>query len=266
MTATQTLTFGDDGTSGSDVAWLFVNSHSWPGWHLEVLEAHIPDISERPSPEEAEPHGWTPPEPRVVFAEAGFADVTYLTAAADPRIALSRDTGLIVVGARGPGLLKSLHLGSTAEWLLVHPPAPMVIARHGGTVRDVVVCVDGSGHAERVTEVVATLPFVADLNITVLAIDDGRTDVNSATRVAEERLTAAGAQVKVEVATGKPTKEIERHIEKSQPDLLALGTMGLTGLRRMRLGSTAGSVARAATCSVLVACDEAAYLQATQSD
>lgn len=41
-------------------------------------------------------------------------------------------------------------------------------------------------------------------------------------------------------------------IEKTEPDLVVLGTRGLSGLRRAVMGSTASAVVHHARCSVLV--------------
>ena len=256
MNDTRTLVFGDDSSPAADIAWLFINSHHWPGWRLEVIAAHMPETAAPLPGHVTSLHPWNPPKPRKVFAEAQFAQTAELTAEADPRLVLSRESDLLVIGPRGPGLLKALHLGSTADWLLLHPPAPLLIARHGHAVRSVVVCADGSPHADRVTRVLAELPWADQLAITILAVDDGRTDVDIATGNARQRLETAGATVNVQVENGKPTTIILRHLADAVPDLVALGTRGLTGLRHLRLGSTASAVARAATCSVLVACDE----------
>lgn len=267
MSDPRTLAFGDDGSPAADVAWLFINNHRWPGWRLEVVVAHMPEIPGMPLPQaDTELHAWDPPQPRRAFTEAQFAQVANLTAKADPRLVLSRASDLLVIGPRGPGLLKVLHLGSTADWLLLHPPAPLLIARHGHTVRSVVVCADGSPHADRVTRVLAELPWAEQLAITILAVDDDRIDVDTATGSARERLEAAGATVNVCVDSGKPTAIIHRHLADASPDLVALGTRGLTGLRHLRLGSTASAIARAATCSVLVACDETEYARSNESD
>ena len=256
MNDSRTLVFGDDSSPAADIAWLFINNHQWPGWSLEVVAAHMPETAAPLPRQDTTLHPWTPPKPRKVFTEAQFAQVAVLTAEADPRLVLSRESDLLVIGPRGPGLLKALHLGSTADWLLLHPPAPLFIARHGHTVRSVVVCADGSPHAHRVTRVLAELPWADQLAITILAVDDGRIDVDTATGNARERLEAAGATVNVRVHSGKPTTMIDRHLADASPDLVALGTRGLTGLPHLRLGSTASAIARAATCSVLVACEE----------
>jgi nucleotide-binding universal stress UspA family protein len=249
----RTLCFGDDGSAAADVAWLWVNSQSWPGWRLEVVTAQEPPIGP-PVPEaESTLHPWEPPTPRAAFEEAGFATVEHLTARTDPRLALARDVDLVVVGPRGPGLLKALHLGSTAEWLLQHPPAPLVIARAGHRVRSVIACHDGSPDAQRTTDALASLPWVADVAVTVLVVDDGRTDVEAAAAAGRAALSHAGAEPTLEVVAGSPTAAIHEAVERHTPDLVALGTRGLTGLRRLQHGSTAGAIARAARCSVLLA-------------
>jgi nucleotide-binding universal stress UspA family protein len=213
----------------------------------------MPEFGKPVAAELADVHPWDPPSPRSAFGEAKFERVEHLTALADPRLVLSRDCDLLVIGPRGPGMLKSLHLGSTADWLLLHPPAPLLIARHGHRVRRLVLCADGSAHADRVADAVAAFPWVSDAEITVVVVDDGRTEVERATASARDRLERNGAAVNVCIYSGKPTAAITRHLDESSPDLVALGTRGLTGFRRMRLGSTAGAITRTARCSVLVA-------------
>ncbi len=258
MSMPRTVVFGDDGSPNADVAWLFINSQSWQDWSVEVVTAQMPAIIGAVLPSErVELHSWDPPTPRVAFPGAGFAQVAHLTAESDPRIVLSRDCDLLVIGPRGTGFLKSLHLGSTADWLLLRPPAPLLIARHGKPTRNTVVCVDGSTHADKVTETIATLPWAEHLAVTVLAVEDSRTDVNTAVSRTRERLEPVVATVQVQTYSGRPTEMIHRHLADTSPDLVALGTRGLTGLKLLRLGSTASAIARSASCSVLLACDSA---------
>jgi nucleotide-binding universal stress UspA family protein len=254
---TPTLTFGDDGSPAADVAWGCIDSHAWPDWRLDVVTAHLPPIGTILPRDAAELHSWSPPEPRRPRAETCFVGVRHLTADADPRLVLLRAGELLVIGPRGPGLLKALHLGSTADWLLVHPPAPMLIARHGGAIGSIVVCTDGSPHASRAIQALAQLPWVGQTDITVLTVDDGRVAADIAIDDARSQFEPTGAVVQAVVEEGAPTPVIHELLERRAPDLVVLGTRGLTGLRHLRVGSTANAIVRAARCSALVACDDA---------
>ena len=91
------LVFGDDGSPGADVAWLWINEHRWLGWRLEVVTATGVALGE--------PHSWTEPVPcRRPFAEAGFDSHLSRRPEQDPRLALCADGELLVVGGRGRGL------------------------------------------------------------------------------------------------------------------------------------------------------------------
>lgn len=180
------------------------------------------------------------------------ATVTYLKVASDPRPMLGSrsDADLIVVGRTAHR--RTPLLGSTAEWLVHHPPAPLAIIATGDPVRRVTVCADGSDHATAVLEVFAGLPFAIEAGVTVLSVDDGRSDAGSAAAAAAEALSGRVASVTTEIVKDNPTRAILHHLETSAPDLAVVGTKGLTGWKRIRLGSTAGAVARSASCNLLV--------------
>lgn len=182
--------------------------------------------------------------------------MVYLTTDQNPRLALSRVTDLVVIGRRGAGLAKRTHLGSTAEWLMIHPPAPLLIARHGRAVRSVVVCHDGSSHACAATDALARMPWVDNVLVTLVVVDDGRALIRDVVRAAGESLAEAGADLRHTVLRGEATHELLEHLESVQPDLVVLGTRGLAGWERFRVGSTAGVIAHATERSVLLACDE----------
>ncbi len=111
---------------------------------MEVVTAEAPTAPGIVLPADATaPHPWDPPHPRTTNVGAEFVEVANLTAIGDARVVLSRASDLLVIGPRGPGLLKALHLGSTADWLLLHPPAPLLVARHGHRVQRIMVCADG---------------------------------------------------------------------------------------------------------------------------
>src|SRR5512144_2189755 len=132
MTETRTpagsrvLVFGDDGSPGADVAWLWINNHAWPGWRAEVVHATLPPLVGAPLHTPPVLTEWEPPQPRVAFTESRLDDVRHLTVEVDPRIALDSCThaDVMVVGARGRGMLKAFGVGSTTDWLLHRPLGP----------------------------------------------------------------------------------------------------------------------------------------------
>lgn len=254
---TRRMVFGDDGSGSSDLAWLWINSQAWPGWTIEVLSAQDPqgtgDATARP---------WEPEQPRVLLDPTSTTPVIHLRAEADPRTALANcaDRDLLVIGPRGRGLLKSLHLGSTADWLLHDPTLPLIIARRGVPVRRAVVCADGSADSTAAAEALARMPWIGGVSVTVVsAAQPGIDPAQAADRTAALFADKAG-QVRTEVA--RPTElDVFYHVRdlllesvnRHQADLVVHGTRGLSGWEGLRLGSIATSLAYHAPCSVLVA-------------
>ena len=258
----QRLTFADDGSTGADVAWLWVNNHEWPGWGADVLTVQPVTTGPPLGPEAAQPHPWQPPEPRETFTETGLTDLVHLTARGDPRAVLGAltDASLLVIGPRGSGVWKHLHLGSTAEWLLQCPPAPLVIVRHAHPTRRVLVCVDGSAHSTYAVHVLAGLPWLRRCEVTVLGVAEHDRDPEVSVHAAVDALSDGAARVDPMVrragsqeVSGNVRVDIFVALDRLGPDLVVLGSRGHTGLRRLRLGSTASAVAHHAPCSVLLA-------------
>ncbi len=251
-----TIVFGDDGSSPADAAWLWINNQSWAGWNLEVITATEPPLTPPSVDREPDLIEWDSPFSRTPLPQAGLGQVRFLTAVADPRILLGRrsDADVMVVGTKGLNPLQALLLGSTTEWLLQDPPAPLVVARSAARVGQALVAVDGSSHARRAVEAFALLPWAGQASVLVLAVDDGRTDLE-AISVALDLLHQEGIDAEGQQAAGRPTDVILEQIELRGPELVVLGTRGLTGLDRPRLGSTAAAVIRHGPCSVLAAAD-----------
>jgi nucleotide-binding universal stress UspA family protein len=249
----RTLAFGDDGSDGAERCWDWIASHTWAGWALEVVTTEAPADMHPVSPEDAELHRWEPDRPRDV-AGLGFESVDYLRAELDPRVALiAKEWDLVAIGPRGSGVLKALHLGSTADWLLRQPTSPLLIARRGERVQQVMVCADGSYHALRAIQTLTSLPLLARAAVKVLAVDDGRIDPRSAIDTAADLLAPSAAGIEEVIRRGRPTKAILAEIARTRPDLVVMGARGLAGLKRLVLGSTTSAVSGSADVSLLVA-------------
>jgi nucleotide-binding universal stress UspA family protein len=259
------VTFGDDGSPGATTAWEWITSHEWPQWDLDVICVEPPLASTPQSPLGYDDlHAWEPDQPREVPARCGFAEVTHLMAHHDPRIVLGADlrSDLLVIGPRGKGLLKALHIGSTVEWLIQCPSTPVVVAHDAGPTRTILLCIDGSPHADAVADVLVGLPWISDASVTVLAVVEKDNDIREHAQAAADRLTATGASVTLVIEdSGRPVSvshaqtTVHYAINDMKPDLVALGTRGLSGMKRLVLGSLASSVIRHSGRSVLLARD-----------
>ena len=76
------LVFGDDGSAASDTAWLWVNNHRWTDWRLERLTASTVTVKS------LGPLREVPELSREPFPDAGFADATSSYVDGDPRLVL----------------------------------------------------------------------------------------------------------------------------------------------------------------------------------
>lgn len=261
---TNCIAFGDDLSAGADIAWGWISAQTWPGWTVDVVTVTDPDPQIASLFTHEPLHEHTPDRPRVAASVTELAGVRHLTTAYDPRVILceKQDSDLIVVGARGQGLLKAMHIGSTAEWLMRCPTTPLVIARSPEPVRSVLVAVDGSAHARAAVDTLAHLPWIGSCRVDIVAVQDGDDEIRGHARAAADVLEAAGAEVAVHVLDVDPTAitvnpkyRILDAIDELTPDLVALGTHGRTGVARLVVGSVAGAVAHSAACSVLLARD-----------
>lgn len=247
------LAFGDDRSAEADVCWDWIAGHTWEGWNLEIVTAHAPEGMHPVSEEEAHLHHWDPPQPRRADG-LGFESVEHLRADVDPRLALiSRPWDLVAIGPRGSGLLKRLHLGSTADWLLREPTSPLLIAHEPGPVRRVLFAADGSPHAQRAMECLVSLPWITDTTVHIVSVDDGRVDAEKAAVSAERALGEVDVETALMVRSGRPTHAILDMCQELSPDLVVMGARGITGLRRVVIGSTTAAVAGSTDHSILVA-------------
>jgi nucleotide-binding universal stress UspA family protein len=142
--------------------------------------------------------------------------------------------------------------GSTTEWLLVRPPVPLAIARHGHRTDAVAICVDGSTHAEVALQTFLALPWSSDVEVSLVSVADGHTDVEEAISAARAAFPEAAPPAEFRLA-GAPRREIPAFVRKHRFDLVVLGTRGLTGLTRMTAGSTVSALVKDETANVLVA-------------
>jgi nucleotide-binding universal stress UspA family protein len=242
----QSLVFADDGEPAADAAWSWITSHDWQGWHLEIVTVR----------ETLTPGGRSIGHARHVErrppAEACFTASVHSDDEGDPRTVLLRRAAaaLVVVGCHHRSHWSALWAGSTTEWLIVGTPFPLLVARHGHPSRTVAICVDGSIHARKALAAFTDLPWHADVDVALVAVDDGAVDVEAALAGAA---TALGRDVPMVRLAGAAKRAIPQYVRENRIDLVVVGTRGLTGIRRMAIGSTVAALLKDATANLLVA-------------
>jgi nucleotide-binding universal stress UspA family protein len=254
---TRRLVFGDDQSQAADVAWLWINSHDWPGWQIEVLT-----VTPLGQAQDSEVRAWEPQHPREMFRAGTQTPVHHEQITGDPMRSLGglRDRDLLVVGPKGRGFRKTLHLGSVSESLLNEPTMPLVIARRGVPTRRALICADGSADCSAAVEALRAMPWLAQVAVLVVSVPQSEFDAPSAAERAADILRPDARSVQVKIPTPDPLQIVVNTrallleaAERWQADLVVLGTRGLSGFAAVRAGSIATSLATNATCSVLMA-------------
>ena len=243
------ILFADDGEPASDVAWAWLISHRWDGWDLQTVTARWTSI---PGGAEIKPSRYvqrTPP------AEAGLASWSHIEVAGDPRVVLytRADASLMLLGCHHQRHLAGMWAGSTTEWLLVRPPTPMLLARHGYPTQSVAFCVDDSPHSQRAFQAFWSLPWAKNVAVNLVAVDDGTTDVERSLKRAGAALPMGTRPAKVARLSGAPKHELAAFVRANHVDLVVMGTRGLTGLTRMRVGSTVSALLKDGSANLLIA-------------
>ncbi|TVQ97284.1 MAG: universal stress protein [Deltaproteobacteria bacterium] len=207
-----------------------------------------------------------PTETDIVF---GKPSVTLVREAGE------RGAGLIVVGRTGESMMERLLLGSTAERLLRQAPQMVLVVRPGGDpgFRRILAPVDFSDYSRDSLEVAARIARDENAELHVLHAYEyaGLAQIASATSITatqsfqEELEEQSRRQLQtlidevdlkdltpqLHLRVGLAAQEIITFARDEQVDLVVMGSIGRTGLKRLFIGNTAERVIRSVPSSVL---------------
>lgn len=184
-----------------------------------------------------------------------------------------REVDLVVMGTHGRRGLRHMLLGSVAEEVVRTAPCPVLTVRGDGDrgpargIDRILVPVDMSEHSYRALDVARGLAAGRDAAVEVLHVveDPPRPDLYDGPpggakvdrgRVRETLVARMGGEdgevpVEVHVDTGHTVSTIVDFAGREDVDMIVLASHGLTGLKRVLLGSVAERVIRRAPCPVL---------------
>lgn len=206
-------------------------------------------------------------------------DITFETLLGEPFLELTHSVqaegyDLVLVGTRGLAVWQQFFVGSTAKRLIRKCPVSVWIVKveHVGPPKVVLAATDFSDVSVKAVTQGLGVALKADAEFHLLHVIDshdvpediiskipqGSTLRQEIDEEAKRRLDAflkslpaEHARIQTHLLWGTPWKEVGRMAQHVAADLIAIGTVGRTGIKGLLLGNTAEKVLNTCDCSIL---------------
>jgi nucleotide-binding universal stress UspA family protein len=181
------------------------------------------------------------------------------------------------VGSRGLGTVRRILIGSHSEEIVHHARVPVLVVRRGESAwppSRVIIGEDFSDDARKAGELAASIGALYGSQVLLVyahpdlpEVPPGETreavaqELGGAREQDEERLEGRanelgeilGSRPEIRVSDGYPAAVVlQAAHEETPPPLIAVGSRGIAGIRRTRLGSVSTKVVTASPGPVLV--------------
>ena len=185
------------------------------------------------------------------------------------------DAGLLVVGSRGLGTVRRLLMGSQSEEIVHHAQVPVLVltgAEDFWPPARIIIGEDFSDDARKAGELAAAISKLygaegllvySHPDLPEVPPGEARSAVQHLTEMRERDKSMLedragdlekilGNRPEIRISGGYPANVLLEASQEMQPSLVAVGSRGLAGLIRTRLGSVSTKVVTAARGPVLV--------------
>ena len=185
--------------------------------------------------------------------------------------------GLLVVGSRGLGTVRRILIGSHSEEIVHHARVPILVVRRGERAwppSRVIIGEDFSDDARKAGELAASIGALYGSQVLLVyahpdlpevppgeARETVAQELRGVREQDEERLEGRadelgeilGSRPEIRVSDGYPAAVLLEAVhQQTPPPLIAVGSRGISGIRRTRLGSVSTKVVTASPGPVLV--------------
>ena len=185
------------------------------------------------------------------------------------------DAGLLVVGSRGMGTVRRILMGSQSEEIVHHAQVPVLVltgAENFWPPARIVIGEDFSDDARKAGKLAAGIGKLYDAkglliyshpDLPEVPPGEARSAVKHLTEMRERDKSMLedragdlekilGTRPEIQISGGYPANVLLEASQEVQPSLVAVGSRGVAGLIRTRLGSVSTKVVTAARGPVLV--------------
>jgi nucleotide-binding universal stress UspA family protein len=182
--------------------------------------------------------------------------------------AAEEDCELITLGSRVVTGLKRLVVGRTLNAVAAKAQRPVLVIKHppdprAGLAlwRRILVATGGSPWSDVAVDHALELARTHGLAVCLLCVDSGRmrsslpsatSDAKNTLALAEARAAAAGVTYEAHLAYGNIADTIREAATSRACDAIVLGSRGLTGFKRLMLGSISNAVTAKTLLPVLI--------------
>jgi nucleotide-binding universal stress UspA family protein len=182
--------------------------------------------------------------------------------------AAEEDCELITVGSRVVTGLKRLVVGRTLNAVAAKAQCPVLIIKHPPAPRAglalwrrILVATGGSPWSDVAVDHALDLARTLDLAVCLLCVDAGRvrfsfpsatSEAKNTLALAEARAAAAGVTYEAHLGYGNIAETIREAATSWACDAIILGSRGLTGFKRLMLGSISNAVTAKTLLPVLI--------------
>lgn len=192
------------------------------------------------------------------------------------KFAQERNADLIVMGSHRKRLVRDVFIGTTIERVIRsgHYPVLMVNEENDEAYGRAIAAIDMSNFSSNAMEAAQKLGIFNNLELSVLHTFEpfakgmmlyANVEREKIERYVDEEAMRTGRDLaaflrdidlgdkdyNVRIEEGSAFFTIEKVIGEEKPDLLVIGTRGLTGAKRVLLGSVADAVLRKIKCDIL---------------
>lgn len=190
-----------------------------------------------------------PIETRVRRSEAAYVGIVEEAEKIKP--------DLIIMGRRGRGRLFRLMMGNVTARVIGYSPFNVLVVPKGVPLefKRILIASDGSPHSYAAWDEALFMTQRVGADLIALSVARDERELATAQAIVgrlQKEAASQGIKVKALVLQGRPFEAIVQAARDEKVDLIVMGTLGMTELKSLLMGSTTERVIAQAPCSVMV--------------